>query len=34
MAGFSQEVALTPPAVANAAPPRGMILHRGNQPGA
>src|SRR5262249_50742019 len=26
MAGFSQEVALTPPAVANAAPPRGMIL--------
>ena len=27
MAGFSQEVALTPPAVANVAPPRGMILH-------
>jgi len=27
MAGFSKEVALTPPAVANAAPPRGMILH-------
>jgi 5-methyltetrahydropteroyltriglutamate--homocysteine methyltransferase len=27
MAGFSQEVALTPPAVANAAAPRGMILH-------
>src|SRR5713226_2467690 len=27
MAGFSREVALTPPAVAAAAPPRGMILH-------
>src|SRR5437588_25545 len=27
MAGFSREVALTPPAVANAAPPRGTILH-------
>ncbi len=27
MAGFSHEVAPTPPAVANAAPPRGMILH-------
>ena len=27
MAGFSREVALTPPAVANAAPPRGHILH-------
>ena len=27
MAGFSRDVALTPPAVANAAPPRGMILH-------
>src|SRR6267378_2876232 len=27
MAGFSREVALTPPAVAAAAPPRGLILH-------
>src|SRR5579863_7514575 len=27
MAGLSPAVALTPPAVANAAPPRGMILH-------
>src|ERR1041385_7764468 len=27
MAGFSPEMALTRPAVANAAPPRGMILH-------
>ena len=27
MAGFSQEVAVTAPAVANAAAPRGMILH-------
>jgi 5-methyltetrahydropteroyltriglutamate--homocysteine methyltransferase len=27
MAGFSREVALTPPAVAAASPPRGMILH-------
>jgi 5-methyltetrahydropteroyltriglutamate--homocysteine methyltransferase len=27
MAGFSREMALTPPAVANAAPPRGNILH-------
>jgi 5-methyltetrahydropteroyltriglutamate--homocysteine methyltransferase len=27
MAGFSREVVLTPPAVAAAAPPRGMILH-------
>jgi 5-methyltetrahydropteroyltriglutamate--homocysteine methyltransferase len=27
MAGFSPEVTLTPPAVANAAPPRGHILH-------
>ena len=27
MSGFSESVALTPPAVANAAPQRGMILH-------
>ncbi len=27
MAGFSPEVALTPPAVAAASPPRGAILH-------
>jgi hypothetical protein len=27
MAGFSREVALTPPAVAAASPPRGAILH-------
>src|SRR3984885_15834852 len=27
MAGLSREVTLTPPAVANAAPPRGNILH-------